>query len=61
MDCDFTETAAGNDNRPEATRLLPILGRVGPDGRVLLRGSEAWRPSAGAEATLSSPDEPCEA
>jgi hypothetical protein len=27
-----------NDNRPalEASRVLPILGRVGPDGRLLL-------------------------
>jgi hypothetical protein len=49
-----------NDNSPpapETSRVLPVLGRVEPDGRVVLRPSATPRPDPQAW----SPNDPREA
>ncbi|MDB5449478.1 MAG: hypothetical protein JWQ52_606 [Phenylobacterium sp.] len=50
-----------NDNRPaaEASRLLPILGQVAPDRRVILAAARA--PDGEGAADRGHPNDPREA
>jgi hypothetical protein len=48
-----------NDNHPpraEASRLLPVIGQVRPDGRIILRASEPPRPDPPPDMTNVSND-----